>query len=158
MQIARGVAAFIAAVALSLSSFAATVMPEQGIVLVNHGNGYENATGPTAVNPGDIVVVNPGGSAQITYPDGCTVPVAVGAIVTVGAQSPCTTQGSMTPSQASIPPSQGNVPPSQGDVTPPPDDVTPDGTGIGELVVNVTVAGAVVGAVLLTQKDRPASP
>ena len=39
MQIARRVAAFIAAMALSLSSFAATVMPEQGIVLVNHGAG-----------------------------------------------------------------------------------------------------------------------
>ena len=39
MQIARGVAAFIVAMALSISSFAATVMPEQGIVLVNHGAG-----------------------------------------------------------------------------------------------------------------------
>jgi hypothetical protein len=158
MQIERGVAAFISAMVLSMSSFAATVLPEGGIVLVNHGNGYENVTEPTTVQPGDIVVVNPGGSAQIAYPDGCTVPVTIGAIVTVGAQSPCATQGSMTPTQATIPPPQGGTPPPDGDVTPP-GDATPDGTGIGELAINLTIAGAAVGALVLSQQDdKPASP
>jgi hypothetical protein len=110
MQIARGVATFVSAVALSWSSFAATVMPEQGIVLVNRGNGYQNVTEPTNVKPGDILVVNPGGSAQLAYDDGCFVPVAVGLIVTVGAESPCTMQGSLTPAQASGPPPMGPGP------------------------------------------------
>jgi hypothetical protein len=156
MQIARGMAAFISAMALSLSSFAATVVPEQGIVLVNHGSGYVNATGPTNVNPGDIIVVNPGGSAQLSYPDGCTVPVAIGAVVTVGAQSPCTTQGSMTLTQATGGPQDGTPP---GDGEGPPGDVTPDGTGLAETITAVTVSGAVVGVLLTTQpKDKPASP
>jgi hypothetical protein len=158
MQVARGMAAFISAMALSLSSFAATVVPEQGIVLVNHGNGYANANGPTTVNPGDIIVVNPGGSAQLSYPDGCTVPVAIGSVVTVGAQSPCTTQGSMTPTQATTGPAPGDgTAPPEGDGTPP-GGVTPDGTGIAETIIGVSVGGAVVGTLLVTQKDKPASP
>jgi len=160
MQIARGAAVFFMAMALSMPSFAATVVPGQGVVLVNHGNGYQNVTEPTTVNPGDIVVVNPGASAQLTYPDGCSVPVAVGTIVTVGAQSPCIKQGSMTPTQATLPPPSGGGPPPEGTGTPPPTDVVPDGTGLTELAVNVALAGGGVGALLLTQKDqnRPASP
>ena len=148
MQIARGVAVFASAMVLSLSSFAATVTPEQGIVLVNRGSGYQNVTGPTNVNPGDILVVNPGGSALLAYDDGCFVPVAVGTIVTVGAKSPCATQGSMTPTQAS-----GPVPEAEGDTAP-----TADGPGFTELALSVGVAGAVVGGIMLTQKDKPASP
>jgi hypothetical protein len=157
MQIARGVAALISAMALSSSSFAATVTPEQGIVLVNRGNGYQNVTGPTNVNPGDILVVNPGGSALLAYDDGCFVPVAVGTIVTVGAKSPCATQGSMTPTQATGPAPQGPPPEAEGGVAP---DTPPaaDGPGFGELALNVAVAGAVVGGILVTQKDKPASP
>jgi hypothetical protein len=159
MQIARGLAALVSAMALSFSSYAyaATVVPGQGIVLVNQGNGYANVTEPTTVNPGDIVVVNPGGSAQLTYPDGCSLPVAVGAVVTVGAQSPCKTQGSLIPTQAIIPP-QDNVPPGQGGGTPPTTAVVPDGTGLGEFLIGVTVAGGVVTTLILTQPDKSASP
>jgi hypothetical protein len=148
MQIARGMAAFVSAMALSLSSFAATVVPEDGIVLVNRGSGYVNANGPT------IIIVNPGGTARLTYPDGSTVPVAVGAIVTVEAQSPCvTTQGSMTVAQATGGPQDGAP---GADTEGPP----PDGTGLAETITAVTVGGGVVGAILTTQsnKDRPASP
>jgi hypothetical protein len=34
-------------------------------------------------------MVQAGGSAQIVYPDGCVVPVEVGAVVAVGEASPC---------------------------------------------------------------------
>jgi hypothetical protein len=144
MQIARGVAALASAVALGLSSYAyaATVVPGQGIVLVNHGNGYQNVTEPTTVKPGDILVVNPGGSAQLTYPDGCSVPVAVGTVVTVGTQSPCATQGSLTPTQGTSPAGA----------------VVPDSTGLGDLLLGVTVAGGAVAALVLTQPDKAASP
>ena len=156
MQIARGMAAFVSAMALSLSSFAATVVPEEGIILVNRGSGYVNATGPTNVGPGDIIVVNPGGSAQLSYPDGCTVQVDVGSIVTVGAQSPCTTQGSMTLTQATGGPQDG-APGAGADG--PPAGTTPDGTGLVETITVVAVSGAAVGGILATQpKDKPASP
>jgi hypothetical protein len=156
MHIARGLAAFIAAALLTFPSYAATVMPEQGIVLVNHGSGYKNATGPTTVNPGDIVVVNPGGIAWLSYPDGCTVQVAVGSIVTVATTSPCATQGSLTPSQASIPPAEGTEPsePEEG-----PDTATTAPFNLPDL--NVIVPGALLGgtalAVFLAQ-DKQASP
>ena len=156
MQIARGVAAFASAMTLSLSSFAATVTPEQGIVLVNRGNGYQNVTGPINVNPGDILVVNPGGSALLAYDDGCFVPVAVGTIVTVAPKSPCATQGSMTPTQASGPPPQG--PPEGEGGTPPDVPTVTEGPGIGDLALSVAVAGGAVGGILLSQKDKPASP
>jgi hypothetical protein len=65
MQIARKAASFLSALMLSISSHAATLTPEQGIVLVNQGSGYVNAQGPTTVKLGDIVVVNPGGSAAL---------------------------------------------------------------------------------------------
>jgi hypothetical protein len=155
MQIARGVTVFVSAMALSMSSFAAAVTPEQGIVLVNRGSGYQNVTGPTNVNPGDILVVNPGGSAQLAYDDGCFVPVAVGQIVTVGAKSPCATQGSMTPTQSTGPGPQG---PEVEGGAPPDAPPTGDGPGFTELALNVAVAGGVVGGILLTQKDKPASP
>jgi hypothetical protein len=161
MQLARGVAPFVSvvsALALSLSSYAASVLPEQGIVLVNHGNGYQNATGPTTVKPGDIVVVNPGGKAWINYGDGCTVPVVVGSIVTVAAQSPCITEGSMTALQATLPASQGGAPPNADNPESPSGDVVPDTTGFGDLAIGVTVAGVAVGALLLTQPDKAASP
>jgi len=157
MQIARGMAAFVSVMALSLSSFAATVVPEDGIVLVNRGSGYVNANGPTNVGPGDIIVVNPGGTARLSYPDGCTVPVAVGSIVTVEAQSPCVTQGSMTLTQATGGPQDGAP---GADTEEPPPGGPPDGTGLAETLTALTVGGGVVGAILTTQsnKDRPASP
>jgi hypothetical protein len=155
MQIARGLAAFVSAMALSWSSFAATVTPEQGIVLVNRGNGYQNVTEPSYVRPGDIVVVNPGGSAQLAYNDGCFVPVAVGLIVTVEAESPCATQGSMTPTQASGPPPPGPGPYPEGSSP-------PQGGGlIGLPDATMVVPGLVLGAVVLGvafAKDKPASP
>jgi hypothetical protein len=55
--------------------------------------GYETVRGATNLNPGDTVMVQAGGSAQIVYPDGCVVPVEVGAVVAVGEASPCVNLG-----------------------------------------------------------------
>ena len=60
---------------------AATLGAIQGNVLVNRGGGYETIRGATNLRPGD--------SAQVVYPDGCVVPVEVGAVVTVAESSPC---------------------------------------------------------------------
>jgi hypothetical protein len=84
--------ALLGCVSLSTSAIAAALGAVQGTVMVNRGGGYQPVYGPTELSPGDVVVVNPGGSAQISYSDGCNVPVEVGGVVTVGAQSPCATQ------------------------------------------------------------------
>ncbi len=72
---------------------AATLGAIQGNVLVNRGTGYETVRGATNLRPGDTVMVQAGGSAQIVYPDGCVVPVEVGAVVAVGEASPCLNLG-----------------------------------------------------------------
>jgi hypothetical protein len=68
---------------------AATLGAIQGNVLVNRGGGYETVSGSTNLRPGDTVMAQAGGSAQIVYPDGCVVPVEVGGVVSVGEASPC---------------------------------------------------------------------
>jgi hypothetical protein len=88
------------------------------------------------LNPGDVVVVNPGGSAQLSYADGCNVQVQVGAVVTVGEQSPCATQ-------TTGPQGPGFSPPG----------------GLGIFLLSAGVAGGAVAHLLSTNdKDKPASP
>jgi hypothetical protein len=65
----------------------------QGQVLVNQGSGYQQVAGSVDVGSGSTVVVNPGGSAQIVYPDGCSVAVQPGSVYTIAPQSPCLAQG-----------------------------------------------------------------
>ena len=62
---------------------AATLQVTQGSVSVNRGQGFEPASGTTTVNPGDTVVVQPGGSAQIVYPDGTVATLQPGSVATV---------------------------------------------------------------------------
>ena len=71
---------------------AATLTGVQGSVMVNPGSGYYPTVGPTNLKPGDVVMLNPGGTAQLTYPDGCIVPLQAGTVITVGATSPCVAQ------------------------------------------------------------------
>lgn len=77
---------------LGTPSFAASVNVIQGQVLINRGQGYEQVIGSTQANPGDTIVVNPGGSAEVVYPDGCSAPVVPGSVLSVAAQSPCQAQ------------------------------------------------------------------
>lgn len=83
--------AVLAAAFFSTAAIAATVNSTGGQVLINRGGGYQQVAGATEGNPGDTVVVNPGGSGTIVYPDGCVVDVSPGTVVTIGAQSPCST-------------------------------------------------------------------
>ncbi len=55
--------------------------------------GVSDGQGRDDLAPGDTVAVQEGGSAQIVYPDGCVVPVEVGAVVAVGEASPCVKLG-----------------------------------------------------------------
>jgi hypothetical protein len=69
---------------------AATVNSIKGRVLFNRGDGFQVLTAPTTAKPGDSIMASPGGSAKVLYADGCAVDVRPGAVVSVGAKSPCT--------------------------------------------------------------------
>jgi hypothetical protein len=114
---------------------AATLEEIRGEMLVDHGAGFALVSGPTALNPGDTVIANPGGGALIVYSNECKVPVQPGAVVTVHKQSPCSGDGGG------------------------------GGSGEGISTTTLLIGGAVVGlgagaAVLLTadDEDEPASP
>ena len=87
--------------------------------------------GSTQGNPGDTIVANPGGSAQIVYPDGCAVDVSPGSVATIAAQSPC---GSSSTSSSGL------------------------GTNATMFVIGAAAVGGGVAAALLLQKDKSASP
>lgn len=121
--------AFIAGVSISAPLLAATVTVLQGQVLINRGQGYKLIDGSTEANPGDTVVVNPGGMVQISYPDGCSMQFQPGSVVAIAALSPCQTE------QTGLAGVNGTT------------------LAIGAVVV---VGGA--AAILLSQQDKPASP
>jgi hypothetical protein len=93
--------------------------------------------GSTQANAGDAIVVNPGGSAQIVYPDGCVVDVSPGSVATISAQSPCGGGSSSSTETASTNSGSNNA----------------TLFAIGALAV-----GGGVAAALFLQKDKSASP
>lgn len=84
---------------------AATLQVTQGVVQINRGQGFEPVTGSSPVNPGDVVTVQPGGNAQVVYPDGSIQPVQPGSVATVGpgATAPATAGGQQVLTQAANP-------------------------------------------------------
>lgn len=75
---------------LSSAASAATVESVQGKVLINHGDGFQQASSGTPAKAGDLLMANAGGSAKLIYPGGCQVNVIPGRVVSVGNQPPCT--------------------------------------------------------------------
>jgi hypothetical protein len=113
------------------AAFAAQVDPLEGQVLINHGKGYRQVTASTQAAPGAKVVVNPGGSAQVLYPDGCAVVVRPGSVYTVARASPCLAEGGQATSGA-------------------------DGSTLA--LGAVVVGGGVAALLLLNNNDKAASP
>jgi hypothetical protein len=123
-----------------------------GQVLVNRGRGYRVVKGPMELKPGYSVIANPGGSAVVSYTDGCNVAVAAGSVVAVAAGSPCAadvTHSFHTPGAAS----DGAQVPAPGGW---------DGATVGVAALGL---GAVIGAAALiaggSEKrglGKPASP
>jgi hypothetical protein len=89
MRMLRCVVAASAILAFDGSAFAATVTAIAGPLQVNTGSGFHKVAGSAEVAPGSSVMVEPAGKAQITYTDGCKVPVNPGAIAVVAPVSPC---------------------------------------------------------------------
>jgi hypothetical protein len=130
-----GVGALMLSLLAGSAVSAATLEGIQGEVMINTGAGYRFVSGVVELKPGDMVIANAGGTAQLMYGDGCTVPVQAGGFVTVSADSPCLT-------------TQAN-----GDGAPA---INPTTFTIGAVVV-----GAGVGAAFLLKgnsSDKPASP
>ena len=122
-------------------AFATSVTAEQGQVLLNTGQGYRLVQGSTNVNPGDMIVVNPGGMARITYDDGCVTEVRPPAVTAISAQSPCQLK-------------QQNQGSPQGE----PQGETGGITTTHVVLGTATLVGAGVAALLYFGKLKPASP
>jgi hypothetical protein len=128
----RPVFAFVAAIMLVFTvelALAATVHVTGGQVFLSHGEGYRRLSGSAQARPGDRVVVNPGGSGQIVYSDGCKVEVKPGSVAIITNQSPC---GGGT--------SVGT------------------GGDSSMYAIGAVVVGGAVGAAALLGKDGPSSP
>jgi hypothetical protein len=141
MKCVAAVSAFWLALWAGPCAFATSVTAEQGQVLLNTGQGYRLVQGSTNVNPGDMIVVNPGGMARITYDDGCVTDVRPPAVTAISAQSPCELKQQKQSS--------------------PQDDSQGDHGGITTTHVvlgTAAIVGAGVAALLYFGKLKPASP
>jgi hypothetical protein len=130
MRIASRLVALGTALVFTTSSFAATLSPGQGDVLVNRGRGYAPVKQTLEVLVGDQIMVKPKGEAHLTYPDGCTVLLRQGAVYTVTTKSPCANKDSYLETPASL----------------------------NAETIFAAAAGVSLGVVLLASKDKPASP
>ncbi|HEX4854370.1 hypothetical protein [Arenimonas sp.] len=68
---------------------AATLSAQEGTVLVNQGDDFTTATEAQALAAGDRVLVMEGSRAELTFADGCLLPLAAGSLLDVPAVSPC---------------------------------------------------------------------
>ena len=145
MRVAAASTAVILAISFAGQAFAATVRATGGQVLINRGEGYKMVAGTVQGGPGDTIVANPGGSAQIVYPDGCVVDVLPGSVAVINAQSPCSSAGSNITTGAA-----NSETPSE----------PSSGTGINgsALALGAVAVGGGVGAALLLGKDKSSSP
>jgi len=85
----KSVGAFFCAMLLSSSTWAASLQPGQGSLVINQGQGFQPVNTRIDANVGDSVMVSPGGSATVTYDDGCSVNVEPGSVATIAPISPC---------------------------------------------------------------------
>jgi hypothetical protein len=137
MRVAFASTAALLVISMASQALAATVNATSGQVLINRGEGYTMVAGSTQANAADTIVVNPGGSAQIVYPDGCVIDVSPGSVAAIAARSPCGGGGSNSSTETAATNGVSN------------------GTmfAIGALAV-----GGGVAAALFLQKDKSASP
>ena len=87
------ISAFIAASLLAGSAFAAdsvgTLSSQEGTVLVNQGEEFTTADANQPLQAGDRVMLMEGATAEITFADGCALPLEAGSLVDIPAVSPC---------------------------------------------------------------------
>ncbi len=92
MQFHLGTSCFSAFMLVSSSCFAdpppVLIQPIQGNLFVSAGQGFQPINGPVNANVGDAVMIAPGGTAMVAYPDGCKVAVQPGQVTTIVRISP----------------------------------------------------------------------
>ena len=83
----------IAASLLAVPAFAAesvaTLSSQEGTVLVNQGEEFATASDNQALMAGDRVMLMENASAELTFADGCALPLVAGSMVEIPAVSPC---------------------------------------------------------------------
>lgn len=84
-----GVLAAAVSIVLASAAQAATVSVLSGPVSLNKGNGFRSIGSSASAAGGDLVMAGAGGTAEITYEDGCKQTVNSGETVTVAETSPC---------------------------------------------------------------------
>lgn len=107
---------------------AAMLANVKGDVRVNAGQGFKAAASGQTINPGDRVMLGPGGSAAIVYDQQCLERVEPGLVAVVKSFTPCNVTGGTSPT--AVPPAVGVA----------------------------GVAAAVGGSLLIYQANRQASP
>jgi len=89
----KRLSALIAASLLALPAIAAdsvaTLSSQEGTVLVNQGEEFTTAGENQALMAGDRVMLMEGASAELTFTDGCALPLVAGSMVEIPAISPC---------------------------------------------------------------------
>jgi hypothetical protein len=81
-------------IAISPAASAASLAIVQGPVYVNHGNGFQPASGYVDVFPGDTIMAQPNSVSRITYSDNCVQAIQAGSTVAISEVSPCAAQSS----------------------------------------------------------------
>jgi hypothetical protein len=125
------VALSLAATVTAATASAATLSAVQGRVQVNNGAGFKTVDGPVELQPGDQVMVQDGGTAQVSFGPNNVVTVTPGSVYSV----------------PTVPPGSG-----LGNAA---------GLGNPTLLTGVVVAGGVIGGVVAitsSSDDKPSSP
>jgi hypothetical protein len=135
LQCAAGFACVFAVFAAD--AHAATLADINGLVFVNHGNGFLSAPDGAALAPGDRIRTDEG-SANIVYENGCSSKIGPHQVVVVLWTPPTCNEGGLKDGAAA----------------------TPDGFPTGALVLGGLIGGGAVGlAVALSSNEtRPNSP
>ncbi|GAB2496080.1 FecR family protein [Arenimonas alkanexedens] len=128
---------------------AAILSTQEGTVLVNQGDEFVTATENQALVAGDRVLVMEGARAEITFTDGCVLPLPEGSMLDLPAVSTC---AGATAQLQKIGPSLAQAEESA-------ENAEPKATGVNPYLIG---AGAVLVVAALMQSgggnDRPASP
>lgn len=85
--------ALAAASLLAFPAFAAepvaTLVQQEGTVLVNQGEEFVTAIPDQALKAGDRVMLMEGATAELSFTDGCALPLVAGSLLEIPAVSPC---------------------------------------------------------------------
>jgi len=99
-------------VLLVTEAFATIIEPVGGALSINRqGQGFQTTSETTLLNPGDLVMVDIHGSANLFFPDGCKIVLQPGAVMTIGPLSPCAAKSlAQGQAQEGPPPPPGGPP------------------------------------------------